>query len=85
MTTTSCTDAVFRGVGRVNRIDVLSTDQIVAVIADIVHFPRKRIGERALNSQRPSHHPGRNDVPGDGCDIAWAWVRNSTDLKSIAA
>ena len=34
----------FRGRVRIKRIDVLNTNQIVAVIAYIVHFPRKVVG-----------------------------------------
>src|ERR1700739_1538626 len=34
----------FRGRLRIKGVYVLNTDQIVAVIADIVHFPRKVVG-----------------------------------------
>src|SRR5436853_6626458 len=71
---------IFQGVGRIDRIDVPNANQIAAVIADVVNFPGKPVGQGPLDADGPSLHPGWNDVPGEGEDVAWPRV-----LEPIAA
>src|SRR5690242_4176325 len=73
------------GTQRIERIDVPIGSQIVAVIANVIHFQGVVLGQSALNAKRISLHPGWNNVPTHGIDAARRWVRNTPHREAIAA
>src|SRR5439155_15135155 len=76
---------VFQGVGRIDRIDVPNTDQIAAVIADVIRFQRQVPVQRALNAQAPNLNARRTVRRTCNQDAACRWVPDPTNREAIAA